>query len=78
MLHQLRNEYGEKVAFYFSFRTFHQRWLRLPAGVGLLLSLASYLYPGASDLPAYVKPLFGLAISVWGAAMLEVREGGER
>lgn len=28
MLHQLRNEHGEKVAFYFGFRTFHQAFPR--------------------------------------------------
>ncbi|KAL1503425.1 hypothetical protein AB1Y20_011914 [Prymnesium parvum] len=68
MLHQLRNEYGEKVAFYFGFRTFVQRWLVAPAVGGAVLSLAARLSP---RLPAYVAPLFGLAISLWGAAMLE-------
>ena len=39
MLHQLRNVYGEKVAFLFAFRNFYQRCLLLPAAAGLLLSL---------------------------------------
>ena len=71
MLHQLRNEYGEKVAFYFGFRTFHQRWLRMPALLGALLTVAGHLTPEKSALPAYLTPVFGLSISLWGAAMLE-------
>ena len=44
-LHQLRNEYGEKVAFFFAFRAFHTRWLRLPAALGTALAIARVLVP---------------------------------
>ena len=40
MLHQLRNVYGEKVAFLFAFRNFYQRCLLVPALLGVLLSLS--------------------------------------
>ena len=40
VLHQLRNVYGEKVAFLFAFRNFYQRCLLVPALLGVLLSLS--------------------------------------
>ena len=67
MLHQLRNVYGEKVAFLFAFRNFYQRSLLLPAAAGLLLSLSQRCFTRG---PALVQPLYGLAVSLWGSAVL--------
>ena len=67
MLHQLRNVYGEKVAFLFAFRNFYQRCLLLPAAAGLLLSLSQRCFTRG---PALVQPVFGLAISLWGSVVL--------
>jgi anoctamin-10 len=68
MLHALRNEYGEKVAFLFAFRTHHQRWLRLPALLGVLLWLCSFV---SEHLAALLTPLFGLVVPLWASLMLE-------
>ena len=68
VLHQLRNVYGEKVAFLFAFRNFYQRWLRTPAVLGLGLQLSRLLAP---KWAALLQPLFGLGISLWGTALLE-------
>lgn len=68
MLHALRNEYGEKVAFYFAFRSFHQRWLVLPAVLGTLLWLSRFLSEMGS---AHLAPIYGLSISVWGSLFLD-------
>ena len=68
LLHALRNEYGEKVAFLFAFRSFYQRWLRLPALLGVLLWLCRFI---SQTLPALLTPLFGLAVPVWASLMLE-------
>ena len=68
MLHALRNEYGEKVAFYFAFRTFHQRWLVLPAVLGALLWLSRFV---SVEISAHLTPLYGLSISVWGSIFLD-------
>lgn len=68
LLHALRNEYGEKIAFLFAFRTYYQRWLRLPAALGVLLSLLPLV---SQRIPALIAPVFGLAVPVWASLMLE-------
>lgn len=68
MLHSLRNESGEKVAFLFAFRTHYQRWLVLPAALGVALWLCRLV---SSRLPSVLTPLFGLCIPVWATLLLE-------
>jgi len=70
-LHSLRNEYGEKIAFLFAFRNHHQRWLRVPAVLGVLLWLSRLL---SVRLPALLTPIFGLAIPLWASLLLEVEK----
>ena len=67
LLHAMRNEYGEKVAFLHAFRTAHQRWLVLPAALGVVLWLLPFI---STRLPALLTPLFGLAIPLWGSLFL--------
>ena len=67
-LHALRNEFGEKVAFLFAFRTHQQRWLRWPALLGVLLWLSRFV---SERLPALLTPIFGLAVPVWASLLLE-------
>ncbi len=67
LLHAMRNEYGEKVAFLHAFRTVHQRWLVLPAAVGAALWALPLV---STRLPALLTPLFGLAIPLWGSLFL--------
>ena len=68
LLHGLRNEFGEKVAFLFAFRTHQQRWLALPAALGVLLWCSRLV---SQQLPALLTPLFGLAVPVWASLLLE-------
>ena len=68
LLHVLRNEYGEKIAFLFAFRTYHQRWLRVPAALGVLLWLSKLV---SVRPPALLTPIFGLAVPVWATLLLE-------
>ena len=67
LLHALRNEYGEKIAFYFAFRSFHQQWLALPAALGVCLWC---LQIGSPRLAGVLTPLFGLALPLWGSVFL--------
>ena len=74
LLHAIRNEYGEKVAFYFAFRTHQQRWLVVPAAFGTvlwLLRLVAGSLPQLVELVELLTPLYGLGIPVWGTLLLE-------
>lgn len=61
---EIRNYYGEEVAFYFCWLEFFQRWLRVPAVVGLAI-YAHRTYTGATVRDCSLTPFFGVFVFVW-------------
>ncbi|SAM08297.1 hypothetical protein [Absidia glauca] len=61
-LWNIRNQFGEKVAFYFAFAQFYFFWLMVPAGLGVLV----YAMPGNTTSLWY-----SLSILAWGIAFTE-------
>jgi anoctamin-7 len=53
-MHHIRQYFGEKVAFYFSWLGFYTTWLLIPAVIGFLVFIYG-IVTLPSDIPTYVN-----------------------
>jgi len=67
-LDDVRNYFGEKVAFYFAFLETYCRWLIVPSILGFALF---FWQVGEGRVDVDVLPFFGIGMALWGTIFLE-------
>jgi len=67
-LDEIRDYFGEKVAFYFAFLQTYCRWLVFPSLVGFILF---FWQVGENRVDIDVLPFFGLGMALWATLFLE-------
>ena len=68
-LHDLRLQFGEKVAFYYAFNLFYTQWLLLPALIGTILFLGSFVLDESQI--QQLSPIFAVCMAVWASAFIK-------
>jgi len=66
-IHEIRDYFGEEIAFYFSFLGVYTTWLALPAALGILTYIHQSLH-GFATVPTF---LFSVFLAVWATLFLE-------
>eukprot|EP00808_Paulinella_micropora_P028746 g27824.t1 len=76
-LHEIRDYFGEKVAYYFSFLQFYCQWLVIPACLGLLVFIQQCLESERVDgvliftVDVWGMPIMGACVALWASLFLE-------
>ena len=66
---KIRNYFGEKVAFYFEFVQFSQKWLIVPTIIGICISLINYYVEENVNNSPY-QSIQSIFIIIWATSFI--------